>query len=339
MTVAVATRASSLVERMGASPEIAELIRAQIAPEAPDDVIALYFARCQQLGVDPLGRMMFVINRQRNFKDDRTGQWNKVDNWQLQGSVDLFRAVAASTTEYAGQDGPFWCGEDGKWTDVWLRPVPPAAAKVGVFRHGFVAPLYATAVFAEYCQTNRQGEAIGLWKNMPATMVAKCAEALALRKAFPAKLTGIYTGDEMAQAENTRPVAVAATTTTHESSHHVEPPPDSPMAPHLIGPELVEQILAVATELGADAAGLAKAVHVVSEGTTETLANLLPAQGEKLLRVLQKKLAKKAAPEPEPAAIDPADEVRYCESCGAQTSPEADAQPHEIGCPEDAPRP
>jgi hypothetical protein len=114
----------------------------------------------------------------------------------IQTSIDGFRIIAQRSGKYAGQDGPYWCGEDGQWTDVWLKSTPPLAAKVGVFHQEFHEPLYAVAKWESYAQSSP------IWRKMPELMLAKCAESLALRKAFPNDLSGIYTDEEMSQPEN-----------------------------------------------------------------------------------------------------------------------------------------
>jgi hypothetical protein len=153
----------------------------------------------------------------------RRKQWNShsrsyEDAQVIQVSIDGFRLIADRTRKYAGQVGPWWCGPDGEWKEVWLSDEPPAAARMGVLRHDFHQPLYATAVFKSYVQTNSYGEAISRWKTDPAGMLAKCAEALALRRAFPQELSGLYTTEEMGQADNPNPVVNEAAPSNGKSA-------------------------------------------------------------------------------------------------------------------------
>jgi phage recombination protein Bet len=143
--------------------------------------LSFFFHQAQRTGLDPFARQIYMIERGGRFG--------------IQTSIDGFRIIAQRSGNYAGQDGPYWCGEDGNWVDVWLKSTPPLAAKVGVFHQDFQEPLYAVAKWESYAQSSP------IWKKMPELMLAKCAESLALRKAFPNDLSGIYTDDEMSQAE------------------------------------------------------------------------------------------------------------------------------------------
>jgi phage recombination protein Bet len=151
---------------------------------------------CQRTQLDPFSRQIYLIGRY----DRRAGR----EVFTPQTAIDGYRVVAhrviAASGETFGYEDTLWCDKSGQWRDAWLAEEPPSAAKVTVLRNG--QRFSAVALFREYVQTGKEGKVLGLWSKMPAGQVAKCAEALALRKAFPHDLAGVYTAEEMAQADN-----------------------------------------------------------------------------------------------------------------------------------------
>jgi phage recombination protein Bet len=156
------------------TPDQLELVKRTVAAGATDAELKLYLYDCQRQGVHPLDRLLHFTKR--------GGKYTPVT------SIDLMRIRAAETGEYAGSDDAVLDSDD-----------QPSRASVTVWRivQGQRCAFTATARWKEYCPPSGQDH---MWRKMPATMLGKCAEALALRKGFPRQLAGLYAREELDQA-------------------------------------------------------------------------------------------------------------------------------------------
>lgn len=161
----------------GMNNEQIELIKNTVAKGATNTELQLFLYTAQRTGLDPLTRQIHFVKR--------GGQMT------IQTGIDGYRAIADRTGALAGIDDPIYDSEDGQH---------PNKATVAVYKlvDGQRVAFTASARWAEYAPTGSQAF---MWNKMPYLMLGKCAEALALRKAFPSDLSGLYTNEEMHQAD------------------------------------------------------------------------------------------------------------------------------------------
>lgn len=161
---------------------------------APRSVIEAFAQTVQRTQLDPIARQIYCI--------ERGGRYT------IQVSIDGARLVAQRSGQYEGQTPIEWTNDGITWTQVWLDTEPPKAARAGINRNGFRETLYAVATWDGFAPRTKDGRVTGMWAgNLGPHMLGKCAEMLALRKAFPMELSGLYAPEEMDQATPHKPVS------------------------------------------------------------------------------------------------------------------------------------
>lgn len=159
-----------------------QLIKNNIAPESTKDEFNLFIYDSQMRGLNPLKKEIYFVKRAGKATH--------------QISIDGSRIIAQRTGGYEGQTPVVFSEDEIETNGISV----PEWAEAGVYRKGFREPVVARAYFNEYKQEFK-GQLGTMWKKMPRHMLSKCAESLALRKAFPDTLAGLYTNEEMQIAD------------------------------------------------------------------------------------------------------------------------------------------
>jgi len=166
-----------------------DLIKRQVARGCSDDELQLFLYQCARTGLDPLSRQIYALERREKVGDE----W--VKRMSIQTGIDGLRLIAERTGRYApGAETTFEYAPKG-------GALRKATAYVKKLTHdGTWHTVSASAFWEEYVATTRDGAPTRIWKEKPHVMLGKCAESLALRKAFPAEMSGLYTAEEMDKA-------------------------------------------------------------------------------------------------------------------------------------------
>ncbi len=173
---------------------------------APRGHLAMFFHYCVRTGLDPFARQIYMIGRTNWKAADNPDEPEKI--WTIQTGIDGFRTVAhraaTKTAESISYEDTVYYDSEGNAHDVWLPKEYPSAVKVTVLRGTSRFPFIARwEEFAPTYYDPKQSAYVvaKMWRQMPAHMLRKCAEAGSLRMAAPQDLSGVYVDEEMARAD------------------------------------------------------------------------------------------------------------------------------------------
>lgn len=192
-------------------PKTISLIRRTVAADTSDDEFNLFVNMARSLGLDPSRRQIYAFVFSKNDPKKR--------RMSIIVSIDGFRSIAEATGNYRPDED-----EASYEIDQSLKgPLNPlglvkATVRVWKYSHGDWHRVTGVAYWDEYAPVkdewvydeatgrnkksgNKSLDDSGQWAKMPRVMLAKCAEALALRKGWPDNFSNVYELSEMDRAK------------------------------------------------------------------------------------------------------------------------------------------
>ena len=213
----------------------AALVAMGVSAKVTRAELAVFFHQCRQLRLDPFTRQIYLIHRRTREGD----KWVEKPTTQI--GIDGFRVTRDRIADEKGlkveYEDTLWYGDDGTPCDVWLWDEPPAACKFVVLVDGRRFP--SVLRFNEYCQKNKDGDRLGRWRDGFAHQIEKCAEADALRRAFPNDLSGVILEDAAPLDDPDAPPPVQRSSAADIRAR--APRPQQPSAPGVVDAQIVDE--------------------------------------------------------------------------------------------------
>lgn len=167
-----------------------DILKNSICRGVSNDEFEIFLMACRKTQLDPFMKQIYAVKRPAKKPD---GTWG--ETMTIQTGIDGYRLIAERTGRYVPGPEPTYA-YDGEGRVLSATAYIKKQTSDGTWH-----TVSETAYMEEYCQRKKDGGLMGLWANMPRTMLSKCAEAKVLRKAFPAEMSGVYTKEEMEQAD------------------------------------------------------------------------------------------------------------------------------------------
>lgn len=245
-----------------------------VFPGAKDESILLAVDYCKARKLDILKKPCHIVPM--SVTDAKTG--NK--NWRdvIMPGIYEQRITAFRTGQMAGQDEPVF-GDT-----VTFRGIEaPEWCRVTVYRfiNNERCAFSHTEYFSEACATTKEGKPNSMWSKRPRGQLAKCAEAGALRKAFPDELGGVITADEV----NEEPINQHSTTTPDSGTTVIDT-----QSVELITPEQIKEIENLVEVTGSNLAGL-----LAAAGNVPSIEKITKSNAEHAINRLLSKLNEQQA--------------------------------------------
>lgn len=178
-----------------ADPETIKTLKDTVAAGLTDAEFRIFVEYCKGTRLNPFKREVWAIKTPayNNKKGERVE-----GKLQIMTGINGFYEIANRNLEFDGIENGL-VGINGEYLPQTYPKNDFIGAWSRAHRKDRKIPFEAVAMLYEYDKSKTEAyyPERGIWHKQKRVMIVKCSDALALRKAFPQELNGLYAAEEM----------------------------------------------------------------------------------------------------------------------------------------------